>query len=131
MAAAIGVGDARERLVEMRVHHVLLRHPGGDLAHPVHIVGESDEAARPIHHLGEGVAHHQGPRHLLEGAEVREAGRAVAGFEDDLAFLRPVRVALQDLARFLIGPGLGDEGGFAKGGGNGHGALLAKRGALG
>ena len=120
MAAAIGIWHAAERLVEMRMHHVLVRHAGRHLAHPVHIVAERDQPARPVHHLGERVADHQGPRHLLEGAEMRQARRPVAGLEDDRLLPRAVRIALQELARFLIGPGLGDPGGLAQFGGDRH-----------
>ena len=74
----------------MRVHHVLVRHAGRHLAHPVHVVGEGDQPARPVDHLGQRVADHQGARHLLEGAEMRQARRPVAGLEDD-RLRRPAR----------------------------------------
>ncbi len=111
MAAAERVRHLAERLVEMLAHHVLVGQVGRHLAHPVHVVGKGDEAARPVHHLREGVPHHQRPRHLLERAEVRESRGTVAGLEDDLPLLRPVRIALQQLARLLVRPGLGDERG--------------------
>ena len=56
---------------------------GRDLAHSVHVVGESDQPARPVDHLRQGVADHQGPGHFLEGAEMGQPARAVAGLEDD------------------------------------------------
>jgi hypothetical protein len=53
----------------------------------------------------EGVAHHGGARHLAERADMRQAGRAIAGLEQDRR--RPVAalVALDDLFRFLERPG--------------------------
>ena len=98
----------------MLVHHVLVGHARRHLAHPVHVVGEGDQPARPVDHLGQGMADHQGPRHFLEGAEMGKARRAVAGLEDDAASRRAVGIALQQLARLLVGPGLGDFRRFAK-----------------
>ena len=69
----------------------------------------------------EGVAHHGGARDLAEGADMRQAGGAVAGLENDFVlgiFLQP----RHDLARLLERPGarlLGDgaqgRGGFSDG----------------
>ncbi len=89
MAAAIRIGHAGERLIEMIVHHLLVRHARRHLPHPVHVVGKGDQAARPIHQLGQSVADHQRPGHFLEGAEVRQPARAVAGLEDDPAIPGP------------------------------------------
>ena len=55
-----------------------------------------------------GMADEGRPKHFVEGADVRQARWAVAGFEDDGRAARlAVGKALQQLARFLIRPGLG------------------------
>jgi hypothetical protein len=41
---AEGVGDRGQRLLEMLAQHRAVRHVLGDLAHPVHVVREADEA---------------------------------------------------------------------------------------
>ena len=109
------VGHLRQRLAEMRRQHLLVRHVVGHLAQPVHVVGERDQ---PRLHLvvgehAEGVAHHGGARDLAEGADMRQAGGAVAGLEDHLV----LRLRLQprdDLARLLERPGVRLLGEFAQ-----------------
>ena len=73
-------------LPKMLRQQVLVRHVVGHLAQAVHVVGEGDE---PRLHLvvgqhAEGVPHHGGARDLAERADVRQAGRAVAGLEHHL-----------------------------------------------
>ena len=82
---AEGIGDDGQRLVEMRLQHLLVGHVGRHLAQAVHVVGEADEARLALalgQHL-EGVAHHARARDLAEGADVRQPRRPVAGLEDD------------------------------------------------
>ncbi len=110
MPAAIGVRHPAQRLVEMLVHHVLTGDARRHLAHPVHVVGESDQPARPVGHLGKGMADHQRAGDLLEGAEMGQPAGTVAGLEDYLAARRPVGIALEELAGLLIGPGLRNQG---------------------
>ena len=60
----------------------------------------------------ESVADHGGARHLAEGADMRQAGGAVARLEQHLAVeSRPLR-ARDQLARLLERPRLGDARGF-------------------
>src|SRR3546814_13545116 len=59
---------------------------------------------------------------LAEGADVRQPGRAIAGFEQHMALGgRPVLVPVQQLARLLERPGFGKDGCVAK---LGQGLLL-------
>ena len=101
------IGHLGQRLVEVLRHHFFVGDIVGNLAQAVHVVGKSDEPRldRVGGEHAEGVAHHRGARHLAERADMRQAGRAVAGLEDDLV----LRVPLQprhDLARFLERPGV-------------------------
>ena len=52
------------------------------------------------------MAHHGGARHLAEGADMRQAGGAVAGLEQHLAIEAAALRALDQLARLLEGPAL-------------------------
>ena len=81
------VGDAGQRLAEIGPHHLLVGDVVGNLAEPVHVVGEAEEPGRDLV-LGEDTE--GGPDHgragdLAEGADMRQAGRAVAGLEEDTA----------------------------------------------
>ena len=71
------------------------------------------------------VADHRRAQHFVEGPDMRQARRAVAGLEQYRPGLA-IRPALDQLARFLIGPGLAGKGGGAERG-IGHGALFANR----
>ena len=110
--------------------HLLVRHVVGHLAQPVHVVGEGDQPGLDlvVGEHAEGVAHHGGARDLAEGADMRQAGGAVAGLEDHLV----LRLALQprdDLARLLERPGVRLLGELAQRGGgfgDGHRALRAR-----
>jgi hypothetical protein len=73
----------------------------------------------------EGVAHHGGARHLAERADVRQAGRAVAGLEDHFV-LGLLFQARDDLARLFERPGARLLGQLAQRGGgfsDGHHVL--------
>ena len=50
------------------------------------------------------MAHHRGARDLAERADMRQAGRAVAGLEQDRLGKVAVLVALDDLFGFLERP---------------------------
>ncbi len=114
-----------------RVRHVV-RH----LPHPVHVVGEDEQPGGDLafrQHL-EGLAHHGRARDLAEGADMRQAGRAIARLEQRLALARFRQTRLK-LAGFLEGPGLGqagrlDEGGIVAGHGwalrSGKAGFMAK-----
>ena len=60
-------------------------HVVGHLAQPVHVVAERDQPRRQAGEFGERVAHPDRARHLAEGADMRQAGRAVAGLEQRVA----------------------------------------------
>ena len=103
------VRHLRQRLAEMRGHHLLVGDIVGHLPEPVHVVGEADQAGRHLV-LGEhaeGMAHHGGAGDLAERADMRQARRPVAGLEDDGAGrLADVFEPAQDFARLLERPGL-------------------------
>ena len=108
LVRAEGVRDLRERLAEMRLDHRALGDVVGHLPEPVHVVGEGHEARRDVAEQGEGAAHHGRARHLAEGADVGQAGRAVAGLEQRMALGRGLASqALQQRRSLLEGPGLG------------------------
>ena len=75
----------------------------GTLAQPVHVVAERDQPRRQAGEFGERVAHPGGARHLAEGADMRQAGRAVAGLEQRVALAGRGK-PLGDLGRFLERP---------------------------
>ncbi len=80
------VGHLGERLAEMLRQQLLVRHVVRHFAQAIHVVGERDQPRldRVAGQHAEGVAHHGGARHLAEGADMRQARGAVAGFEDHL-----------------------------------------------
>ena len=92
----------------MRGQHLLVGHVVRHLPKPVHVVGEREQARLDLV-LGQhakGMAHHRGARDLAERADMRQAGRAVAGLEQHLvlrAFLQPRDNGLRLLER----PGVG------------------------
>ena len=94
------------RFDEMLRQHLLVRHVVGDLAQPVHVVGERDQAGLDlvVREHAERVTHHGGARNLAKRADVRQARRPVAGLEDHLVFGLLFQ-ARDDLARFFERPG--------------------------
>ena len=68
----------------------------------------------------EGAAHHGGARHFAEGADMRQARRTIAGFEQHFVLCPCVSHAREDLAGFLKRPGLAFKSGGTKGGIDGH-----------
>ena len=126
------VRDLCERLPEMLSDELFVGDVVGDLAQPVHVVGEGDELRRDLafgQNL-EGAAHHRGARHFSESADMRQARGAVARFEQHVLLPRGPD-ALDELPRLLEGPGGRDARGLnelgRKGGGfgeRGHRLLL-------
>ena len=122
------IRDAGQRLAEILCQHLLVRHVVRDLAQPVHVVAERQQAGRQAGQHGEGVAHPGGAGDLAERADMRQAGRAVAGLEQRVTLAGGFQ-AVCDLGGFLEGPGLGDRegvvtkccghGGEARGAGGG------------
>ena len=102
------VGDGGQRLAEMLGHLLRVGHVVRHFAQPVHVVGEAQE---PRRHLvtgeeAEGRAHHARARHLAERADMGQAGRAVAGLEQDAVRAFPLQAQGQ-LPGLLEGPGGG------------------------
>ena len=104
------VGDAGQRLAEVLLQHVPVRHVVRHLAQPVHVVAESEQTGRQAGEPGERVAHPGGAGDLAERADMRQAGRAVASLEQG-AVLAGGFQAARDLGGFLEGPGLGNREG--------------------
>ena len=69
----------------MLAKHLAVRHIVRHLAQRVHVVGEADQPRPGAGERLEGAAHHARARHLAEGADMRQAGGAVAGGKDHLA----------------------------------------------
>ena len=119
-----------QRLAEVLLQQLLVGHVVRYLAQAVHVVGKSNQPRFDlvVGEHAEGVAHHGGARHFAEGADMRQAGGAVAGLEDHLV----LRLALEprdDLARLLERPGVRLLGNLAQAfGGVGHGHCDLRRG---
>ena len=97
----------------MGLERCAIRDVVGNLAHPVHVVGEAQQLGLdlvPGEHP-EGVPNHRCARHLAEGADMRQAGRPVAGLEQDGLGEVLVLVAGNDLLGFLERPCLAFGGG--------------------
>ncbi len=119
------VRHARERLAEMGLKHLPIGHIRRHLAHAIHIVGKADQLSR-VAASGEyleGMAHHGRAHDLAESADMRQAGRPIAGLEDHrrthlaLAGLFHLFHARLELARKLERPGFCGSG---EGGEIGH-----------
>ena len=104
------VGNPCQRLAEIGLEQLLVGDVVGNLAKSVHIVAKGDQPRWVAGQFLIGVAHEARSRDLVERANVRQARGSVAGLEDHrLAVGLAVRPALQQLAGFLIGPGLGSK----------------------
>jgi hypothetical protein len=105
---AEGVRHFRQRLAEILFEQFLVRHVVRHLAQAIHVVGERQQPGLDLV-LGQhakSVTHHGGARDLTEGADVRQARRAIAGLEQHFVF----RLFLQprhDRLRLLERPGVG------------------------
>jgi hypothetical protein len=79
------VAHAGDRLVAVFLQHRAVRNVVRNLAQAVHVVGNDQEPGRDgvVGEGAEGGAHHRGTRRLAEGAEVRQARRAVTAHEHD------------------------------------------------
>ena len=112
MLVAERVRHRGQRLAEMGRQHLLVGHVVGHLAQPVHVVGEAEQPRRHVAQPLERAAHHGGAHDLAEGADMRQARRAVAGLEQHVAFRRRFAAGAGDqLAGFFEWPrtrGLGE-----------------------
>ena len=129
--AAERVGDLRQRLAQRDLQQLGIGDIFGHLAQPVHVVAEGHEPRRhsaPGQHL-ECLANPGRAQHFGEGPDMRQARRAIAGLEHHgFAAGLSIRITRQQLARLLIGPGLGGKGGGAErivGHGAAHSCSLA------
>ena len=99
------VRDGGERPAQMLRHLVGVRDVVRHLAQAVHVVREGEQLGRQIAEAGEGLAHQRRAEHLGEGADMRQAGRAIAGLEKDIALGRRVaQDALFEAQRLDEGP---------------------------
>ena len=103
------IGDPGQRMAEVGGEQPLVGDVVRHLAQAVHVIAEGDEPRRRA--TGQrfiGAADQRGAQHFLEGADMRQARGAIAGLEQHRAAIGfPVRIPLQQLARFFEGPSLG------------------------
>ena len=112
---AEGIGDGGQGLLDIGLQQLLLRHVLRHLPHPVHVVGKADQPGRDVADDLEGAADHRRALHLAKGADMRQAGRAIAGLEQHMALFRGLLlVPFQNAARLLERPGFGIHGGVAQ-----------------
>ena len=104
LVGAERVGDRGQRLAQVAREQIAVRHVVGNLPQPVHVVAERDQARGAAGQRRVGMAHPGGPGDLAEGADMRQAGGAVAGLEHGDILGRSVDPRCQ-LGRFLERPG--------------------------
>ena len=102
------IGHPGQRLAEILLEQRLVRHIVRHLAQAVHVVGERQQPRLDLvaGQDAKSVTDHGGAGDLAEGADMRQAGRAVAGLEQHLVlwrFLQP----RDNLLRLLERPGVG------------------------
>ena len=87
------VRHAGQRPLQVLPQHRLVRHVLRHLAHAVEIVREADQPRRNVRDRLERPADHRRPRHLAEGADMRQPARPVAGLEQHVPLGRRRRRA--------------------------------------
>ena len=92
-----------------------------NLAHAVHVVGETQEPGRHVAQQLKRPPDHVGARHLAKGADMRQARWPITGLEQHMR-LAGARDARHQLSRLLEWPGLGCLGGVAESLVGGHGS---------
>ena len=108
------IGNAAERVADMRRQQSLVGHVVGHLAQPVHVIRKRHQPRRPGRSGFIGAQHfirpadQCGAQHFLERADVRQARRAIPGFEQHRRVLLAVRIPLEQLACFIERPRLGN-----------------------
>ena len=118
-AERVGHGGQRHLHIGLKVFRV--RHGRRHLAHAIHVVGDTDHAGlvlAPGQRL-ERCADHRRAHDLPEGADMRQAGGAIASLEGDGPVFRlpgalHVLKAFEQCARLFEGPGLGCLGKLCK-----------------
>ena len=78
------VGHGGQRFLQMRREALGIGHVARHLAHPVEIVGKADQPRGDVADHLEGAADHGGAQHLAEGADMRQARRAIARLEEHM-----------------------------------------------
>ena len=121
----VRVGDRGERFLHVLAQHLLLGHVFGHFAHAIDIVGKADQARWDVRDHLERAADHGGTGHLAEGADMRQTGRAIAGFKQHVTFFGVfLFIAFENGARFFEGPGFRRHRGITE---RGHGQFLKRR----
>ena len=110
---AEGIRNGRDWPPDMPGQHLLIRHIIRHLAQPIHVIAEGDQARRQARELREGMPDPACARHFAKGADMRQAGRAIARFKQSRFFAGSGQAG-RDLARLLKGPSL--HGGKISGG---------------
>ena len=101
----------RQRHLQIGLKRLRIGHIGGHFAQPVQIVGETDQLGWDVADRLKGHFDHRGAGHLTKGADMRQAGGAIAGFKQNIALLwRTLGIAFEKLAGFFKRPGFGFEG---------------------
>ena len=98
------VGDAGQRAAQISQQQIAVGHIVRRLSQPVHVVTESQQARRHAGHRREGMANPRSAGDLAEGADMRQAGGAVAGLEQGVGLARSGQ-PVGEFGCFLDGPG--------------------------
>ena len=115
LVGAKGIRHRGQRFLQMWRQAVGIGHIARHLAHPVQIIGKTDELGWNIADHLKGVFDHGCPGHLAKGADMRQARGAIAGFEQDIAlFWRALGITFEHPAGFFKRPGLALESGVAQ-----------------
>ena len=112
------IGHVRQRPLHVSDERFRIGDVVRNFAHAVHVVGHTDDFGGDlvVGQHAEGMAHHRGAHDFPEGADMRQAARAVAGFEHHHV-LRMALMPLEHEARLFEGPSFGGGG---EGGKIGH-----------
>ena len=109
------IADLGQRQVQVQLQLLLPRQVAGDFAQTVHIVGKAQQPRRDVGQHAEGVTHHAGAGDLAEGSDMRQAGRAITGLEQNIAlFRRALFEPFEQLSRLFKRPGFGAHRKFAQ-----------------
>ncbi len=95
-----------QRALQMLLEDLGVGHIARDLAHPVQIVGKADQLGWYVRDFLKGATDHAGAGHFAKGANMGQAGGAIAGLEQhETLFRRRFFVTFQHPARFFKRPG--------------------------
>jgi hypothetical protein len=88
LVRAEGVGDPRQRFLQVFAQHLPVGDVARNLPHPVHVVGEADEAGRDVGDHFEGAADHCRAQHLAEGTDMGQPAWTIARLEEDMTLFQ-------------------------------------------